>query len=83
MLCRTHDKAFGATSFSANNFKLVDAENRVLAVYISDNRITHIKEIGRIDFFVELGQELELFSLAAILGIQGSIRRQRRQEGMN
>lgn len=59
------------------DFKLVDEEERALAVFIKDMRFLHIEEIGRIDYFVELGRELELFSLAAILGIQYRIRRSR------
>lgn len=60
------------------DFKLVDTNDIVLAVYIDDRRMLHVEEIGKIDYFVELGRELELFSLAAILGIQDGIKRRRR-----
>lgn len=50
----------------------------MLAVYVNDSRTFNVEDVGRIDYFVELGRELELFTLAAILGIQERIRRQRR-----
>lgn len=36
-----------------------------------------VEDIGRIDYLVELGRGLELFSLAAILGIQDQKHRRR------
>ncbi|KAI5368069.1 hypothetical protein Slin15195_G032030 [Septoria linicola] len=77
-LIRTHNKQYGASSLGGRDFKLIDGDEQVLAVYINDSRTFNVEDIGRIDYFVELGRELELFTLAAILGIQERIRRQRR-----
>lgn len=75
--CRTHDKALGGSFWGSKDFKLVDYgdQRRVLAVYISDKKMFSGSQVGRIDFMVELGQDLELLSLAAILGIEETIRR--------
>uniref|UniRef100_A0A2D3V8D4 Uncharacterized protein n=1 Tax=Ramularia collo-cygni TaxID=112498 RepID=A0A2D3V8D4_9PEZI len=72
---RMHDKSNGASLMGGHDFKLVDGDDRAIAVYIDDRRTFHVEKIGRIDYFVELGRYLELFSLAAILGIQHGIRR--------
>lgn len=56
----------------------MDGENRVLAVYVEDRRFFNVEDIGTINYFVELGRELELFSLVAVLGIRERVRRRRR-----
>lgn len=79
MMCRTHNKALGASSWGSMDFKLVDNSDndRVLAVYINDRKLFSASQVGRLEYYVELGRELELFSLAAILGIEDRIRRRR------
>ncbi|KAK4497923.1 hypothetical protein PRZ48_010578 [Zasmidium cellare] len=74
---RTHDKALGGSFWGSKDFKLVDYadQRRVLAVYVSDKKLFSGSQVGRVDFMVELGHDLELLSLAAILGIEETIRR--------
>lgn len=77
-ICRTRSEEYGASSYGGMDFKLVDGDDRVLAVYNEDRRFLNVEDIGTINYFVELGRELELFSLVAILGIRERIRRRRR-----
>ncbi|CAK4026066.1 Hypothetical predicted protein [Lecanosticta acicola] len=74
---RTRDGALGASTFGAGDFKLLDASNEgvVLAVWISDNKWFNMHEIGRVDWFVDLGRDLEVFALIVILGIGEKLRR--------
>ncbi|KAI5363030.1 hypothetical protein Slin14017_G067110 [Septoria linicola] len=58
------------------DYQLVDMENGVvLAAYVKDREWFAFKPIARIDFFVELGQGLELMALTAIMGIEERRRR--------
>lgn len=76
-LPRTHKKELGASSFGSNSFKLVNisSPDQILAVYISDRQWLNTTDVARIEFMVELGSELELTSLAAVLGIAETVRR--------
>jgi hypothetical protein len=50
----------------------------VLAVYVKDGFMGSAN-IGHIDYFVELGNELELQTIATILGIEQRLRQGRRR----
>jgi hypothetical protein len=50
----------------------------VLAVYVKDSFMGG-PNLGHIDYFVELGNDLELQTIAAILGIEERLRRNRRR----
>lgn len=71
---RTHDKALGAARIGGQDFKLLDAadDRRVLAVYVNQNAGD-----GRIDWFMELGQNLEIMAIAVLLGVEMRIRASR------
>lgn len=74
---RTHDKTLGGTRFSHHDYKLVDEAGRVLAVYVRTQSLFS-KEVqnrlARIDWFVELGPEVELAGLIAVCGVEENIR---------
>lgn len=44
-------------------------------MYVSDKKMFSDSQVGRVDFMVELGNDLELLSLVAILGIEETIQR--------
>ncbi|KAK4545126.1 hypothetical protein LTR36_003677 [Oleoguttula mirabilis] len=70
---RTHNKDLGGKTFGGRTFKLVDEGGNVLAVYVHTQSVFGKRhQIARFDFYVELGQELELVSLVTMLGIQVS-----------
>lgn len=76
---RTHDRDLGAKRFGNKDFKLVDTQTgHVIAVFIFKHEVFGVKDAGRIDYFVEFGQELELMSLTVLMGIQEQIREQER-----
>ena len=61
----------GASRWDDRTFKLVDQNTRqVLAVFRFNNAIFQHRKLAEIDYCVELEHQLELMSLAAILGIQ-------------
>lgn len=72
--------AFNSTRLSQSDYKLVDPSNgdKVLAVYVKDSFVGG-PNLGHIDYFVELGNDLELQTIAAILGIEERLRRNRRR----
>lgn len=73
---RTHDSDLGASKLGSRHFKLVDEGNgQVLAVYVYNYSIIKHGVLATIDYYVELGQELELMSLAAVLGVEERIAR--------
>jgi hypothetical protein len=80
VLGRTHDKGLGASGFfNDQNFKLVDqGTGQVLAVYRHNNGIFRKGRMAEIDYYVELGQQLELISMAAILGIELQVEQKKR-----
>lgn len=58
------------------DYQLVDLDDeKVLAAYVKDREWFAFKPIARIEFYVELGQELEMLALAAILGVEERRRR--------
>ena len=58
------------------DYQLVDlGSEEVLAAYVKDREWFAFKPIAKIEFFVELGQGLELMALAAIMGIEERRRR--------
>ena len=74
---RTHNKALGASTLGSMDFKLVDdATGQVLAVWIRDRKMFSRNPVARINYFAELGPELEALSLAAIAAIEEKIKRQ-------
>lgn len=74
---RTHDKELGASGWSSGDYKLVNASqpDQVLAVYITHRKWFNKTDVAKIEFMAELGQEAELMSLAAMLGIAEHVRR--------
>ncbi|QIW95164.1 hypothetical protein AMS68_000682 [Peltaster fructicola] len=74
---RTHRKELGASRYSNDDFKLVDSadHDRVLATYIKDSFYGG-SDVAHMDFFVELGQDLELQAITSILAIEEKSRRQ-------
>lgn len=80
---RTHNKEIGARRIGGRDFKLVDeATGQVLVVYRFNYGLFKGGVNGNIDFYVQLDSQLELLSLAAILGIEeGIARRQRSSAG--
>ncbi|CZT25658.1 uncharacterized protein RCC_11327 [Ramularia collo-cygni] len=77
---RTHKKEFGASGWGRGGFKFVQASkpDEILAVYITDRKWFNNTDIARIEFMTELGREVELMALAAMLGIAEHIRRANR-----
>lgn len=72
---RTHDKVLGASRWGSGDFKLVDGQGRVLAVWVTDKKILGRRVVGRVHWFVNLGRELELLSLVVVLGVGEKVRR--------
>lgn len=74
---RTHnddDLDGGFQRWSNKDFKLVEeASNHVLVVYRYNAAMLKHHVQATIDYYVELGKELESLSLAAILGIEQAI----------
>ena len=71
---RTHDSALGASRLGGRDFKLVDeGTGQVLAVFRYNYSIVKHGIVATIEYYVELGQELELMSLAAVLGVEERI----------
>lgn len=74
---RTHQYS----TFGSKDFKLVDqGSGQVLVVYRHNNAMFKNGRMAEIDYHVELGEEVELLSLVAILGIELSIQ-QRQHSG--
>jgi len=70
---RTHSKDLGASRWGSKDFKLVDGEasGAVLAVFVHTQSVFgRLHQVARIEYFVDMSRELELASLAAILGIE-------------
>ncbi|KAK5169182.1 uncharacterized protein LTR77_006491 [Saxophila tyrrhenica] len=68
---RTHAKEHGASRWNNKSFKLVgQATGQVLSVFKFNSAMFKHGRLAEIDYFVELGQQLELMSMAAILGIE-------------
>ncbi|KAK4623765.1 hypothetical protein CLAFUW4_05649 [Fulvia fulva] len=71
---RTHDKFLGASRMGSQDFKLLDAANdKVLAAYMNQNWSMSSGD-GRIDWYVELGQALEIMAIPVLLGLEMRIR---------
>jgi hypothetical protein len=68
---RTHDSDLNAGRLDNKDFKL-EQENygRVLVVLRFNYDMIPHEDLATIDYYVELGQQLELVSLAAVLGIE-------------
>lgn len=62
--------------FTGRDFKLVDQQGQVLVIYRFNTSLFKHGRMAEIDYFVELGEQLELLSLAAIMGIELEIERQ-------
>ena len=76
---RTHNKELGASRWGSMDYKLIDDQTgQILAVYLNNSKMFSTNPVARIDYYVELGQDLELLSLAAIAGIEEAIRRSKR-----
>ena len=76
---RTHDSDLGASRFGSRDFKLRDVgSGQVLAVFRFNSAIFKHGVLATIDYYVELGQELELMSLAAVEGVEEKIARAQR-----
>ena len=74
---RTHDKALGAHRWGDRDFVLVDescSPPRVLAVWVNNMSSFKRNPEAVVEWFVELGRELELLSLAAVLAIEDRVR---------
>lgn len=73
---------YGSTLLSNSDFKFIDPANndKVLAVYVKDSFFGG-PEVAHIDYFVELGPDLELQMIAVILGIEERLRRRRNASG--
>lgn len=74
---RTHRAELGARVLGDRDYKLVDGgTGAVLATHIYTQSLFRgkLRQIADISFFVELGPELELTALAAIMGIEERIR---------
>ncbi|KAK5137148.1 hypothetical protein LTR08_000653 [Meristemomyces frigidus] len=74
----THNKELGASRMGSKTFKLVDGSGIVLAVFVHTQCVFKAHQVARIEYHTELGEELELASLIAMLGIQEMIRRNER-----
>lgn len=73
---RTRNSDLGASRWTGTDFKLQDrSTGQILAVYRTNGAIFKGGSMAVIDYYVELGQRLELLSLAAILGIELQIER--------
>jgi hypothetical protein len=73
---RTHDSDLGASRLGNKDLKLVDESNsQVLAVIRFNHGIVTHGNMANIDYYVESGQELELMSLAAVLGVEERVGR--------
>jgi hypothetical protein len=73
---RTHDLDLGVSRLGSKDFKLVDESNsQVLAVFRFNHGIVTHGSTANIDYYVELGQQLELMSLAAMLGVEERVGR--------
>jgi hypothetical protein len=68
---RTSSKRLGASRCSKDDFKLLDSRERALAVFIHDSRP---RKIGRLEYFVELEEEVEVLSLAVLCGLQEKVK---------
>lgn len=56
------------------NFRLLDASNgQILAAWTSDCRSPNSQPLARIDYFEELGREVEVLSLVAMMGLREKI----------
>lgn len=72
--CWTRTHQF--STFGSRDFKLVDQNTgQVLVVYRYNSSMFKHGRMAEIDYFVELGADLELMSLAGVLGIELSIQR--------
>lgn len=79
---RTHDKGLGSSGgLTSEDYKLVDLRNpdNVLAVYIAHKKLFNNTDLAKVDFFVEMGQELELWALITIFAVAENVRRTNRQ----
>ncbi|TKA78878.1 hypothetical protein B0A55_03807 [Friedmanniomyces simplex] len=71
---RTHRKELGASRFGQKDFKLVDGGGRILAVFLFTQRFfAKSREVGRLEWYAEVGREAELASLVILLGIKKAI----------
>jgi hypothetical protein len=82
---RTHDEALGAHKLGQRDFKLVDESSgrSVLAVFVfTQNMIVgRLKQIADIKWMAEVGQEVEIIALAAILGVEEKIKKSTNASG--
>lgn len=58
-----------------------EGNGQVLAVFRYNYAIVKHGILATIDYYVELGQELELMSLAAVLGVEERIARSQQASG--
>ncbi|EME86984.1 uncharacterized protein MYCFIDRAFT_77225 [Pseudocercospora fijiensis CIRAD86] len=72
---RTHQKALGASTWGSTDFKLIDSTSPETILAVSIKPICWSLESRSLKFYTELGQELELMAMAAIMGIEEKNRR--------
>lgn len=72
---RTRRKEYGGSRWVGKTFKLVNGKTgEVLAVFVHLGKWKRRDE-ARVDWFCDVGRELEVLSLAAVLGLQEEMRR--------
>ena len=82
---RTHETELGANGVGERDFKLVELgidSEKVLAVWVHSQGVLGRNPQATLGFYVELGRELELLGLAAILGSEDRIRRRNEEEAV-
>ena len=68
---RTHNKELGATKIGGRDFKLVEEGNEQVLMVCRHNYAVLKKGVfATIDYYVDVGPDVELLALAAILGIE-------------
>ncbi|KAK5692304.1 hypothetical protein LTR17_025406 [Elasticomyces elasticus] len=73
---RTHRKDLGSSKMSNKDYELVDASESTLAIFLFAHKPLPDQPnlIGRLNWFRNIGREVELSALAVLLGIEESNR---------